>query len=312
MALNFSIALNVWHGVCGFVCTCGWYGLLMHCVMALAWWCIARAFSAFNHYFIAMRQHHTADFICCLHLNETAKSQMRNKHKMDGHQSATPNASSWILLQDVIDTLPQPCHHFAPTVVPPDPFMLQRLLRRQALWWIKLQQHPDQRLENGKASGSSEKREEKCIDNYLYDIMLPPTSMEVENDHFTKESALRQIHFPLGPAFASSEMCLQSSPFTTPASSKCQSQRSWKCNLLKVVTMTNMAYYFPPIKVQQLTNWPPKLLMLKSEVSTLDLLEDLHSRKNCGNLPLIHFVALRKFLNTVQFTLFLASWSVFP
>lgn len=133
MALNFSIALNVWHGVCGFVCTCGWYGLLMHCVMALAWWCIARAFSAFNHYFIAMRQHHTADFICCLHLNETAKSQMRNKHKMDGHQSATPNASSWILLQDVIDTLPQPCHHFAPTVVPPDPFMLQRLLRRQAL-----------------------------------------------------------------------------------------------------------------------------------------------------------------------------------
>lgn len=54
--------------------------------------------------------------------------------------------------------------------------------------------------------------------------MLPPTSMEAENDHFTKESALRQIHFPLGRAFASSEMCLQSSPFTTPASSKCQSQ----------------------------------------------------------------------------------------
>ena len=154
------------------------------------------------------------------------------------------------------------------------------------------------------------KKEKKneYIYNYLYDIMLPPTSMEVENDHFTKESALR---LPLGPAFASSEMCLQSSPFTTPASSKCQSQRSWKCNLLKVVTMTNMAYYFP-LKVQQLTSWPPKLLMLKSEVSTLDLLEDLHSRKNCGNLPLIHFVALRTFLNTVQFTLFLASWSVFP
>ena len=98
-----------------------------------------------------------------------------------------------------------------------------------------------------------QKREEKCIDNYLYDIMLPPTSMEVENDHFTKESALRQIHFPLGPAFASSEMCLQSSPFTTPASSKCQSQRSWKCNLLKVVTMTDMAYYFPPKKF---SSWP--------------------------------------------------------
>lgn len=128
--------------------------------------------------------------------------------------------------------------------------------------------------------------------------MLPPTSMEVENDHFTKESALRQIHFPLGPAFASSEMCLQSSPFTTPASSKCQSERCWKCNLLKVVTMTNMAYYFPPIKVQQLTSWPPKLLMLKSEVSTLDLLEDLHSRKNCGNWPLIHLVALGKLLDT--------------
>lgn len=167
-----------------------------------------------------------------------------------------------------------------------------------------------------KASGSSgKKKKNEYIDNHLYDIMLPPTSMEVENDHFTKESALRQIHFPLGPAFASSEMCLQSSPFTTPASSKCQSQRCWNCSLLKVVTMTNMAYYFPPIKVQQLTSWPPKLLMLKSEVSTLDLLEDLHSRKNCGNLPLIHLVALGKFLDTefkFQFTLFCASWSVFP
>ena len=78
---------------------------------------------------------HAATPYCCLHLlNKMAKSHMRDKHQMDCHQSATLSASSWILLQDVIQTLPtSPCHHFAPTVVPPDPFMLQRLLRRQAL-----------------------------------------------------------------------------------------------------------------------------------------------------------------------------------
>ena len=102
------------------------------------------------------------------------------------------------------------------------------------------------------------KGEDKCIDNYLYDIMLPPTSMEVENDHFTQESALRQIHFPLGPAFASSEMCLQSSPFTTSALSKCQSQRSWKCNLLKSLQWQTWRTIFNKSSaVDQLTTQTP-------------------------------------------------------
>ena len=188
MALNFK-KLRWMYGMVSVVLCVHVIGRVCSYIVSWLWlggacWCIARAFNAFNHYFIAMRQHHAAVFICCLHLNKTAKSQMRNKHQMDCHRSATPNASSWILLQvqDVIHTLPRPCHHFAPTVVPPDPFMLQRLLRCQALWWIKLQQHPDQRLEHGKASGSSKKREEKCIDNYLYDIMLPSTMTTLQRN----------------------------------------------------------------------------------------------------------------------------------
>lgn len=147
----------------------------------------------------------------------------------------------------------------------------------------KMEKHPEVR----------KTREEKCIDNiYMILCSLPQAwrrKMTTLQRNLLCDRSIFHLDEPLHL-----RRCVSS-----PRHLQLQLQANANHKVLsEVVTMTNMAYYFPPIKVQQLTSWPPKLLMLKSEVSTLDLLEDLHSRKNCGNLSLIHLVALGKLLDT--------------